>query len=70
MSLPSQFLVYLTAFRLAVLAAGVTSIVLGYWLFVRSDMFGFRYKTYFPADTSPCYVIISIIASRAGKQPV
>jgi tetratricopeptide (TPR) repeat protein len=35
MNFLSQFLVYLTLFRLAVLAAGTTSIVLGYQLFVR-----------------------------------
>ena len=35
MSLPSQFLVYVTAFRLALIAAGVVSMVLGYNLFIR-----------------------------------
>jgi tetratricopeptide (TPR) repeat protein len=35
MSLTSQFLVYVTAFRLAIIAAGVVSMVLGYRLFIR-----------------------------------
>jgi tetratricopeptide (TPR) repeat protein len=34
-SLTSQFLIYLTLYRLAIIAAGVVSIVLGYRLFVR-----------------------------------
>jgi hypothetical protein len=35
MSLTSQFLIYVTAFRLAIIAAGVVSMILGYRLFVR-----------------------------------
>ncbi len=35
MNLPSQFLIYLTVFRLAIVTAGIVSIVLGYRLFVR-----------------------------------
>lgn len=35
MSLTSQFLVYVTAFRMAIIAAGVVSMVLGYRLFIR-----------------------------------
>jgi tetratricopeptide (TPR) repeat protein len=35
MSLASQFLVYVTAFRLAIIAAGVVSMILGYRLFIR-----------------------------------
>jgi tetratricopeptide (TPR) repeat protein len=35
MSMASEFLLYLTAFRLAIIAAGTVSIVLGYRLFVR-----------------------------------
>jgi hypothetical protein len=34
-SLTSQFLIYLTLYRLAIITAGVVSIVLGYRLFVR-----------------------------------
>ena len=35
MSLSSQFLAYVTAFRLAIIAAGVVSMILGYRLFLR-----------------------------------
>lgn len=35
MSLPSQFLIYVTAFRLAIITAGIVSIILGYRLFIR-----------------------------------
>ena len=35
MTVTSAFIVYLTLFRLAIIAAGVVSIVLGYRLFVR-----------------------------------
>lgn len=35
MNLASQFLVYVTAFRLAIIAAGVVSMILGYRLFMR-----------------------------------
>src|ERR1700744_311917 len=35
MSLASQFLVYVTAFRLAIISAGVVSMILGYRLFIR-----------------------------------
>ena len=35
MSLSSQFLIYVTTFRLAIIAAGVVSMILGYRLFVR-----------------------------------
>lgn len=35
MNLTSQFLVYVTVFRLAIIAAGVISMILGYRLFVR-----------------------------------
>jgi tetratricopeptide (TPR) repeat protein len=35
MSLTSQFLIYVTAFRLAIIAAGTVSMVLGYKLFIR-----------------------------------
>ena len=35
MTLTSAFIVYLTLFRLAIIAAGVVSIVLGYRLFLR-----------------------------------
>ncbi|PWU12074.1 MAG: hypothetical protein C5B51_01355, partial [Terriglobia bacterium] len=40
MSLTAEFLVYVTAFRLAIIAAGVVSIVLGYRLFVRGIFAG------------------------------
>jgi tetratricopeptide (TPR) repeat protein len=40
MSLTSEFLVYVTAFRLAIIAAGVVSINLGYRLFVRGVFVG------------------------------
>jgi tetratricopeptide (TPR) repeat protein len=35
MNLTSQFLLYVTAFRLAIIAAGVVSLILGYRLFIR-----------------------------------
>lgn len=35
MSLTSQFLIYVTAFRLAITGAGMVSMVLGYKLFIR-----------------------------------
>jgi hypothetical protein len=35
MSLTSQFLLYVTAFRLAIIAAGIVSMILGYRLFIR-----------------------------------
>jgi len=35
MNLTSQFLIYVTAFRLAIIATGVVSMVLGYKLFIR-----------------------------------
>lgn len=35
MSLTSQFLIYVTAFRLSIIAAGVVSMILGYRLFLR-----------------------------------
>lgn len=35
MSLTSQFLIYVTAFRLAIITAGIVSMVLGYKLFIR-----------------------------------
>lgn len=35
MSLTSQFLVYVTAFRLAIITAGIVSMILGYRLFIR-----------------------------------
>jgi hypothetical protein len=35
MNLTSQFLVYVTAFRLAIIAAGIVSMILGYRLFIR-----------------------------------
>jgi len=35
MSLTSQFLLYVTAFRLAIIGAGIVSMVLGYRLFIR-----------------------------------
>ncbi len=35
MSLTSQFLIYVTAFRLAIIASGIVSMILGYRLFIR-----------------------------------
>ncbi len=35
MSLASQFLVYVTAFRLAIITAGIVALILGYRLFIR-----------------------------------